>query len=378
MLLLLVFACVFWLIAGIDLICGVLFHIPILNARNAPTLTTFPQISILFSARDEQKHIGSALRSFLGLDYPNYEVIAVNDRSTDGTLSVMRSLQDSRLKIIDIKELPEGWIGKNHALQKAYEASSGEWLVFTDADVIFDNPQTLRVVTAFAQSGGYAHAALLPRMILKGQLEKIFTTAFGLGFYFYFRPWAAPDAKSKSYIGVGAFNFIRRNAYEKLGTHSAFPMNVLDDMELARRVKAAGFRQTGIFGHELISVPWVEGWSGILKSLEKNGFAGFGYNLWFLLALTCLSFLLNVLPFWIFLFGSGAERLLSGVALAAIFFVYLALQRHHKHTWTVFFFHPAGCLLVLFMVWRSTLLALKNGGVCWRDTFYPLNQLKQK
>lgn len=368
----------FWILSGLDLIYGVLFRIPVLSRNSQPPLSHFPKISIIFAARDEGKHIREALQSFLALDYPDFEVIAVNDRSSDQTLSVMQSLKDARLKIIDIKSLPSGWIGKNHALHQGYKVSTGEWIVFTDGDVTFQDPKTLRQVAAFAENGKWDHIALLPHMILKGFLEKIFTTAFGMGFYFHYRPWAASNPRSKSHIGVGAFNFIRRSVYEKLGTHQSFPMNVLDDMELGRRVKLNGFRETAVFGHELISVPWVEGWTGILKSLEKNGYAGVGYNLGVLTFLTGLSFCLNFLPFWLLFAGNGSERIMAAAAVSALFLVYAALQRHHKKTLPVFFFHPLGCALVLFVLWRSALLALRQGGVKWRDTFYSLNQLKKE
>ena len=368
----------FWFTVGLDYVYGAGFQIPVLKKgkQDLPDGRA-PKVSIIFAARDEAPKIPAALTAMLAQDYPDYEGVAVNDRSTDGSLAAMQSFSGNpRLKIINVTELPAGWLGKNHALQKGYEAASGEWLIFTDADVVFD-PATLRHTVGYAIEHGIHHLAVFPKMVRRGFMETIYTICFGIGFLIYFRPWAAADPKSKAFIGIGAFNLVRRNAYEAIGTHQSFSMNVLDDMELGRKIKSAGFHQAPVFGHELISVAWVEGWKGILKSLEKNGFAGVDYRLGFLALLTLMSVCVNGLPFIFYITTRGAVYSFAFASLLLIFLVHFAGQKINPGTLWVFLFHPLGTLAVLFVVWRSAFLALRDGGIRWRGTFYQLSDLKK-
>ncbi len=369
----------FWCFTAIDFIQGVYFKIPLLKKQNPPVFPDcFPKVSIIFSARNEESQVAAALQTMLSQDYPDYEVIAINDRSTDATLEKMKALApDPRLKIINIQELPQGWLGKNHALQKGADQASGDWLLFTDADIHFE-PETLKYAVGLAEAGKFDHIALLPKMVRQGFLETIYSVCFGVGFFIYFQPWKASDPNSKSHIGMGAFNLVRRSAYQKIGGHKALALSVVDDMELGRRVKEAGFRQTAVFGREFLSVQWVEGWQGILKSLEKNGFAGVEYRTGFLFISTLITTALNLLPF-IFIFAlHGPAQIFSAASLLMIFLIYIAIQKFTPRSLWVFPFHGLGCLLVSMMLCRSALLALRQGGIQWRDTFYSLKELKNQ
>lgn len=368
----------FWLVCGIDFIRGVGFKIPRLKKTVSSSLDSPPKVSLVFAARNEGPRMTPALRSMLSQDYPPYEVIAVNDRSTDETLKVMQSFAtDPKLKIVNIPSLPTGWLGKNHALQRGYEAASGDWLLFTDADVIFE-PRSLESVMTYCQQQRLDHLALVPKIVMKNLLEMIFTVCFGIGFFIYFRPWEVSNPESKAHMGIGAFNLVRRQVYEKIGGHQSFALNVLDDMELGRRIKAAGFRAAVAFGQEFLSVRWVEGWQGILKSLEKNGFAGMEYRPGFLFVSTVLSLLLNVLPFILIFAAGGLVQQIAAATVAMIFLVFLAAQRFYPGTLLAFPFYPLGCMLVFALIWRSAFLVLREGGIRWRDTFYKLEDLKGK
>ncbi len=303
-------------------------------------------------------------------------MIAVNDRSTDETLAIMQKFSYDRLKILNITELPEGWLGKNHALYQGFLASQGDWLLFTDADVRFE-PDTLKSCLAEVQKKQADHLALLPAMISKGLLETVFAISFALAFFFRYRPWAVSNKHSKTHVGVGAFNLVRRETYVNIGTHKALALQVLDDMELGRRIKRAGFRQLCASGSRLISVPWVEGWRGVIRSLEKNGFAAFNYQLLRTGFLSFISILMNVFPFWFFLTGNSSEKFLSGNIIFIIALCYAAFSKIFPRAFISFFFHPLGILLVLAVVWRSVFLALRDRGIRWRETFYSLEDLKE-
>ncbi len=202
-----------------------------------------PRVSILYAARDEAERLPAALSSLLSLDYPDYEVIAVNDRSEDATPHILEEFARAhpRLKVVHVSELPSGWIGKPHGLQAAYEQSSGEWLIFTDADVRFA-PDLLRRAMCLAQECDWDHLTLLAAVDLHGFWETATVTYLGLIFVFGNQPWRVSNPKATSYMGVGAFQMIRRSAYEAVGTHARLRMEVVDDMRLGKIIKMGGFR----------------------------------------------------------------------------------------------------------------------------------------
>ena len=210
-----------------------------------------------------------------------------------------------------------------------------------------------------------------------GLLGAVFIDAFILAFNFLYRPWAARFPRSKAFVGMGAFNLIRRDAYEKLGTHKALPMDVADDMVLGKLAKQAGVASMAQFGTGLVSVRWFEGWRGAVSSLEKNGFTGVHYNYALLFAATAASVLFNFMPYvWLFA-ADGPARWFGAGAIGMNGLIHLGRFRYDRWSLAVFPLYPLGAAALLAAVWLSALSVLKNGGVRWRDTFYPLSELKR-
>ena len=195
-----------------------------------------PRVSIIVPARNEEESVEQCLRSLLSLHYDNYEVIAVNDRSTDRTGEIMvRIMHDSpfsqkkrevghpipispELRVIQHSELPGGWLGKTHAMWTAANTASGEWLLFTDADVLF-KPDSVRRALAYAEHEHADHVVLFPRMIMKRPGEYMMIAFFQSMFMFGHRPWKVADPSTDDHMGVGAFNLVRRRVYEAVGTY---------------------------------------------------------------------------------------------------------------------------------------------------------------
>src|SRR5271170_4547775 len=220
--------------------------------RNSVGASGSPLVSIVVPARNEERDIEQSLARLLELDYGNYEVIAVNDRSTDRTGEIMESVAarpaaHGRLRVIHHRELPAGWLGKTHAMWTATNEAKGDWLLFTDADVQF-KPDSLRRALAYAEAEHADHVVVFPQMIMKRPGEFMMIAFFQTMFVFGHRPWKVADPKSKDHMGVGAFNLIRRSAYEAVGTYEALRMEVLDDMKLGKVVKNAGLAQRNVFG----------------------------------------------------------------------------------------------------------------------------------
>ncbi|MGH9678291.1 MAG: glycosyltransferase, partial [Candidatus Acidiferrum sp.] len=205
-----------------------------------------PRLSIIVPALNEEQHIEEAITSLLNLDYPDYEVIAVNDRSTDRTGEIMERLAASavgKLRVLHVRELPPGWLGKPHAMWLAAQQAGGQWFLFTDADVKF-RPDALRRAVHYAESSVTDHLAVIPTMEMKTAGERMMIAYIQcMSLFATFRFWKAPDPKSSEYVGVGAFNLIRRSVYEKLGSFAALRMEVVEDLKLGKLVKQHGFAQ---------------------------------------------------------------------------------------------------------------------------------------
>jgi glycosyltransferase involved in cell wall biosynthesis len=340
-----------------------------------------PRVSVIVPACNEAADIEATLTRLLALEYGNYEVIAVDDRSTDQTGEIMERIASGaspcRLKVIRITNLPAGWMGKAHAMWNASNLASGDWLLFTDADVLF-KPDSLRRAVSYAESESADHLVLFPRMIMTHPGEKMMIAFFQTLFVFGHRPWKVADPKTKDHIGVGAFNMIRRTVYESLGTYQALRFDVLDDMKLGKVVKNAGYAQRNVFGEALISIRWAKGALGVVDNLTKNFFAIMSFQ-WPRALASCFALaFLNLMPFAGIPLAQGWARVGYGVALFSMFSIYVGMSQKSDIPPYYFVLHPVSTALFVYTMLRSTFLTLADGGVIWRGTFYPLDELKRE
>lgn len=338
------------------------------------------RVSIIVPACNEADDIEATLVRLLALEYDNYEIIAVDDRSNDRTGEIMERVAASalygRFKVIHIAELPPGWMGKPHAMWSAANLATGDWLLFTDADVRF-KPDALRRAVAYAESEGADHLVLFPRMIMKRSGEKMMIAFFQTLFVFGHRPWKVADPKTKDHIGVGAFNMIRRKVYEELGTYQALRFEVLDDMKLGKVVKNSGYAQRNVFGADLISIRWAKGALGVVDNLTKNFFAIMSFQ-WPRALASCFALaFLNLMPFVGVFMAHGWARAGYAVALFSMFSIYVGMSRKSDIPPYYFILHPVSTTLFVYTMLRSTFLTLGRGGVTWRGTFYPLGELRK-
>jgi GT2 family glycosyltransferase len=239
----------------------------------------YTKLSVVIPACNEERKLEGALRTVLGQDYPNLEVILVNDRSTDGTGRIMERLAAGRegTAVIHVEELPEGWLGKNHAVRVGAERACGDWLLLTDADVRF-HPATLRRAVAHAETQGLDHLTLIPELRLSGYWLRSFVAFFYAAFLVLRGYYKANVPSSKTGVGIGAFNLIRRGAYQKAGGYEALANRPDDDLTLGDRVKKLGMRQELALGHGLIEVEWYSSLGELFRGVEKNTFAALGYS----------------------------------------------------------------------------------------------------
>src|ERR1051326_6470741 len=364
---------------------------PVLPAGN-------PRVSIIVPARNEEDIMQQALRTLLALDYDNYEIIAVNDRSTDATGEIMERVAGSQnqsqsphpvspkngetrvgpplLRVIHHRELPAGWMGKTHAMWTAAKEATGDWLLFTDADELF-KPDSLRRALAYAESVPADHVVLFPRMIMKRAGEFMMISFFQTMFMFGHRPWKVADPATDDHMGVGAFNLVRRRVYEAVGTYQALRMEVLDDMKLGKVVKRAGFAQRNVFGADLISIRWAHGAMGVVNNLTKNFFAVLSFQWWrTVISALGLAFL-NYGPFLGIWLAHGWARVPYAVALGSMMLIYFGMSWRSAVPPYYFLLHPVSTTLFIYTLLRSMFLTLWNDGIVWRGTKYPLEELRK-
>jgi glycosyltransferase involved in cell wall biosynthesis len=337
-----------------------------------------PSISLIFAARDEEEKLPAALATLAELDYPNLEIIAVDDRSVDATGRILDEFAAAhpRFRAVHVSELPGGWLGKPHALQNAYEASTGEWLLFTDADVRFQR-DVLRRAVHMAKQRGADHLTLIGDVEMHGFWETMLLTFFGLVFFLANDTYGVSNPKSRAYVGVGAFQLLRRSTYEAIGTHRRLAMEVVDDMKLGKLVKQGGFRSCVGIAQEFVIVRWQSGVGNVIRGVTKNFFAAFGYSVAFAAVALSGMLLLNVAPFIVVLAGHGWIRILAGIAVLAALCMHAGVDVINRVSPLYALTHPVGAILFCYMIARSVVVTLWQGGVTWRGTFYPLRDLKR-
>jgi GT2 family glycosyltransferase len=341
-----------------------------------------PSLTVVVPARNEAEHIAGTLDSLLASDYAGLKIIAVDDRSTDATGTIMdayseqpRVRMSGRLEVLHIEELPEGWLGKVFALSVATERTDSEYVLYTDADVLF-SPSILRRAVAHAQATEADHLVVLPTMLVKTWGEGMvigFCQIFGM---WASRLWKVNDPESRrDLIGVGAFNLVRRSALEELGGWLPQRMAVVEDITLGRRMRAAGMRQRVAFAPGLVLVHWAKGARGVVEGMTKNLFSVFNFQPLLLLWACAWVVALFLLPLAGLFWWSTLPAAL--IALCSIGAAYRTMGEisliDARYAWL----YPVGAMAFIGAMLRSMLVVLWQGGVVWRGTHYALAELRQ-
>ena len=345
---------------------------------NCEKLTKLPTLSVIVPACNEGETVGRAMRSLLALDYPEFEVIAIDDRSTDETGEILDCLAagNPRLRVRHVRALPDGWLGKNHALHVASQEARGEWLLFTDADVIY-HPNALRRSLAYACLTGADHLVACPRCRGFDFWERLFMSYFGLMFLFRVRPWEVVQPGRSAYFGFGAFNLVRTEAYRRCGGHSALPMEVADDTKLGKVLKQNGFHTRIVDASDYISLRWFIGLRGIMNGFIKNAFASFDFSLFRTAAGLCGLGVTTLYPIFALLPPVTPARWLAcGTLLAMVGGAY-AMRRLTDADARYGLAYPLAGLMVIGIILRSTWVTLRQRGIIWRGTAYSLEELKR-
>lgn len=349
-------------------------------AEQAPRLgEDLPLVTFVVPALNEEETIESAMRSLMALDYPNYEVVAVDDRSTDHTGEILDRLAGEfpdRLRSVHVRELPSGWLGKCHALDLGAGYGNGEWLVFIDADVQLA-PEALRMAMGYALRANADHVTLFPRMLWGDPFEAALLTFFAMALEIGFKSWKVESRALDSYIGIGAFNMIRRSLYRSFGGHHALRMEIADDMKLAYLAKKHGGRSMAVRAESQVQVRWRRGVFDTVRALERSAFPGVGFDWGQVIAASLFFTLVMLAPYILPIFSDSITVLVpSFISIGIIIWAYaLEAQDQDIPIW-IGILHPIACILFVYAILRSAIVTTSRKGLSWRGTFYPIEDLK--
>jgi hypothetical protein len=368
--------CVYWLWMLVGT-WRVVRSVPFLDSADAPPLLTWPKVSIIIPACNEASSLESALSSILKQDYPELEILLIDDRSTDGTAEIVDRMAgcDGRILAIHVEQLPAGWLGKVHALALGAGKADGSWLLFTDADVHM-SPDTLRRVIAYTDHHSIDHLAAVPDLWPSSLLVNANLALFCRTFAVAMRLWAVSDPRSSAFIGVGAFNLVRREALDRTEGFSWLRMEVGDDAGLGMMLKQSGARSHLVNAHGMVGLHWYRSLSEMAHGAEKAYASAAQCSLIRMLAL-CI--VLGAME-WAPLVAIGLWRipglLWSGVAmLAAALGCSVLTASWSKSRLLPALLFPVAAMMAVGIMLRSGWLGFRRGGIMWRGTLYPKNQL---
>jgi hypothetical protein len=353
---------------------------PQLGELRPPDPASWPALSVVVPACNEAATIEAALASLLEQDYPGLEIVLVDDRSTDGTCTIIERFarSDPRVSTVHVSELPRGWLGKVHALQRGLERVRGEFVLFTDADIHFA-PGALRRAVAWAEAQRLDHLAVLAEVRYPSFWVAVCVHSALRGLLALARPWEAMNPRSSRAIGTGAFNLVRRAAFERTPGFEWLRLEVADDIGLGVMMKRWGGRPGLVLGRGQVCMDSYPTLFDAACGLEKNCFAQAArFSPWRGSAMVALGAIGTFGPFAAFLpvgvpwlWAVGACGLLA-VGIGSIVIAH-AFRTPIAY---VLLSLPVGDFLMTYVMARATVLGTYRRGLMWRGTTYPTELLR--
>lgn len=352
--------------------------VPLLERLAPRAPSVWPRVSVIIPACNEEDTIGPALEARLAEGYPNAEYVVVNDRSTDRTGAIVDAIaaRDSRVVPVHVTELPDGWLGKLNAMQVGVTRSTGEWILFSDADVHHE-PGTLSRVIAYCEEQGKDHVSVFPWLWSSTFGIDVMLTSFLRLLGTMIRPWKAGDPTSKASFGGGFFNLCRRSALDRAGGLEPLRLEIADDGALGQLLKWSGARQAVLNGRGFVGLHYYRSLGEGFRGMEKNAFAAVRFSLTRALAGMAVIALAEIGPLLLLPSGDSTLRGAGALALVTLAVTQAAFARWLARPIFSALFTPLGALLLIASTARSTFMTLARQGVEWRGTRYPLALLRR-
>lgn len=360
-----------------------LCRVPGLRAIAAEEPQLWPRLSVVVAACNEGSTLERAARSLLAQDYPDLEVVLVNDRSTDDTGEVADRLAAGcdRVTQVHVRELPAGWLGKVHALHTGLAQATGAWVLFTDADIHFA-PGALRRAVAVAESKRLDHLTAIPAAWSVGVVVDTLVVAFLRTFLTVLQPpWGVDRPGSRRFFGVGAFNLVRREAFERTAGFEWLRMDTADDMGVGLLMKRSGARCLAVTAFDDVGLWWHRSVGDAARGLEK-GFATLGHcRVWRLLCLALPGLAFDTAPLWglaaALLPAPAPVRVLGAGVAAAFVLASIGFSRWSRSPVMPALLTPLLAPLITVLFLRTAWLGWRRKGIAWRGTVYPCPGLRQ-
>jgi chlorobactene glucosyltransferase len=370
-----------WLAVLVLTLVGLARHKPLKRAarRELATADEAPLVSVLVPARNEEGRVlAASVRSILAQDYERLEVIAVNDRSTDATGTILRRLseEDRRLRVIEGAEPPAGWLGKPFALQQALERASGRWILATDADMIFA-PSALRTALDYVLERQRDALTFIPHFESYSFWERVMIPTWSWVMLMYVLFYRVRSGRTREAVGIGGFFLIRRGALDSVGGYHALKNEVMEDMRLAERLKGRGARVAFEYAPDLVKTRMYTNFREMWECSTKNWFSGMKFSAGLALASVLAVYLFAVAPPLIALacavgLATGADAglwlLLIPLLLnwATQVFILISLNRRCRVPFVYALLTPLGFSVQYAMLLDSTLRIVSGRGVTWK------------
>jgi glycosyltransferase involved in cell wall biosynthesis len=349
----------------------------------------FPKVSIILPARNEEKYISKCLESLINQDYQNYEIIAVNDSSTDMTEHLMWSYAktSSRITVINARPTVKGWTGKNWACYEGYQKATGDVFLFTDADTVHSS-NLLSLATGTMLEAGLDALTIIPRLLCNDFWTKITLPLLSTFLHTRFSALRVNNPEVKIGYFIGSFYIMTRRAYESVGTHKEIRDEIIEDRALGQRVKEQGLKMKMFRGEDHIEAIWARDlktlWNGLrrlvipLYNEDRFGVLLMIMAVFFLLV---EPFLFLPYPFLLDLIGSVnniCSYVLFAVTLSIIIVIFLmniiqlklALFENPLYA----FFSPIGCVIIFISFISSVVDANKVDAISWRNRKYSIDR----
>lgn len=342
---------------------------------SAPT-PDLPEVSVLIPARNEEKNIGRCLESFVKQDYPKLEIIVVDDRSTDKTAQIVTdfSARHNNIKLLQIRQCPEGWSGKNHAITRGMQIARGKYLIFTDADT-YHYPYCVKSAVKYAIDNKVDLLSINPHLVTKSFWENVIMPVAGAVLMIWYPLEKINNGSGNYSYANGQFILFNHETYSKIGGHSSVKEELLEDLALARKIKQENFNLKVLWGPQVYQTHMYSSLKEIWRGWVRIFYHGFQKNL----GTFCLSLLLmmvfSISPYIlavysVFLLPNPVPIILTGVLYGFLVFTIVTAYRLAKSNKWYVLTHLLGCLMVTAILIHSASKIIFKRKITWRGTSY--------
>lgn len=351
--------------------------------RKYSDLDEYPSISVLIPARNEEKKIKKCVESVLRQDYPDFEVIVLDDNSEDATYKILKSIDgNGKLKILKGKELEKGWTGKNFACHRLYEESKNEYILFADADTTMKPGALKNALKRLKQRNADLYSAL-PELELNTFWEKVLMPVLHFTTFTLLPYYIAEKGRSPQFaMAAGPFMLFKREAYEKTGGHEAIKNELVEDVRLAKKIKENGMRVVVDDGFDIYKCRMYSSFKEIWEGFSKNIFPGMGYSAPLLFSVFTVYNIIFLLPF-VFLGLTltgiiGRSETLTLVISLQVFLILsvkILLTLKFRLGFLTVLFHPLGIILITSIALNSFRWNRLGRGSLWKGRTYKIQDL---